>query len=336
MALIVALVVATTYWQAWAAGDLADRQDNQIERVAQFTIKRGEIRGNGAVYARNRAEKVGGRTLYFREYPQRELAAHVHGYSTQSRFRTGLERSLNDYLTGQNANLSTVLDTTLDRLKGATIKGNDLRLTLVPTGAAGGAERARQPLRRRGRARALDRQGARHGLLARRYDPNLVEEHFDQVTGVARRLQAARRAAEPRHGRPLRARLDLQGRHRLGGDRLGPLRTRFALRRPGLLRGLRQAREQLRHHEPVRPLDLRDALEVLRQLGLLQHRQGAGREEARRVREALRLLLDAAARDPVQRARAERALQGHEAVRSRRRTQTSTRAGSRSARSACS
>ena len=41
--LIVALVVATTYWQAWAAGDLADRQDNQIERVAQFTIKRGEI-----------------------------------------------------------------------------------------------------------------------------------------------------------------------------------------------------------------------------------------------------------------------------------------------------
>ena len=30
---------------------------------------------------------------------------------------------MNDYLTGSNANLSTVLDTTLDRLKGATIKG---------------------------------------------------------------------------------------------------------------------------------------------------------------------------------------------------------------------
>src|SRR5204863_787867 len=26
--LLVALIVATTYWQAWAAGDLADRQDN--------------------------------------------------------------------------------------------------------------------------------------------------------------------------------------------------------------------------------------------------------------------------------------------------------------------
>ena len=54
---------------------------------------------------------MGGRTLYFRVYPQRGLAAHVVGYSTQARFRTGLERSMNDYLTGQNANLSTVLDT---------------------------------------------------------------------------------------------------------------------------------------------------------------------------------------------------------------------------------
>ena len=98
--LIVVLVVATTYWQAWAAGDLADRQDNQIQRVAQFTIKRGEIRSNGVVLAKNRPEKVGGRTLYFREYPQDGLASHVTGYSTQSRFRTGLERSQNDYLTG--------------------------------------------------------------------------------------------------------------------------------------------------------------------------------------------------------------------------------------------
>ena len=130
--LIVSLVVATTYWQAWAAGDLADRQDNQIERVAQFTIKRGEMFGSNPrrILAKNHPEKVGGRTLYFRRYPQGALTAHVVGYSTQSRSRAGLERSLNDYLTGSNANLSTVWDTTLDRLKGATIEGNDVRLTL--------------------------------------------------------------------------------------------------------------------------------------------------------------------------------------------------------------
>jgi penicillin-binding protein A len=181
--LIVALVVATTYWQAWAAGDLADRQDNQIERVAQFTIERGDIRSRGLNYAINRAEKVGGRTLYFREYPQRGLAAHVHGYSTQSRFRTGLERSMNDYLTGQNANLSTVLDTTLDRLKGTTIKGNDLVLTLDPKGQRAALESLGT---RCGAVVALEVSTGKVLTMASSptYDPNLVEGNFDKVTGV--------------------------------------------------------------------------------------------------------------------------------------------------------
>ena len=177
------LVVATTYWQAWAAGDLADRQDNTVQRVAQFTIQRGEIRGKGLTYAENRSEKVGGRTLYFREYPPRGLAAHVHGYSTQSRFRTGLERSMNDYLTGQNANLSTVLDTAVDRLTGATITGNDLVLTLLPR-----AQRA-----------ALNALGSRCGAVVAlepstgkvlvmasspTYDPGLVEDDFAAITHI--------------------------------------------------------------------------------------------------------------------------------------------------------
>ena len=181
--MIVALVVATTYWQAWAAGDLADRQDNQIERVAQFTIDRGEIRGNGVIWATNRQEKKGGRTFYFRVYPQRGLAAHVVGYSTQARFRTGLERSMNDYLTGQNANLSTVLETFVDKAKGATIQGNALRLTLVPR-----AQRAAQNAlgRRCGAVVALDvRTGKVLAMYSSpTYDPNLVEDNFDQVTGV--------------------------------------------------------------------------------------------------------------------------------------------------------
>jgi peptidoglycan glycosyltransferase len=181
--LIVSLVVATTYWQAWAAGDLADRQDNQIERVAQFTIKRGEIKTKGVVLAKNRAKKVGGRTLYFREYPKRGLAAHVHGYSTQSRFRTGLERSMNDYLTGSNANLSTVLDTTLDRLKGATIEGNDLLLTLDPKAQ----QTALSALGSRcGAVVALEPASGKVLVMASSptYDPNDVEGNFGRATGV--------------------------------------------------------------------------------------------------------------------------------------------------------
>jgi len=181
--LIVALVVATTYWQAWAAGDLADRQDNQIERVAQFTIKRGEIKTQGALLARNVARKVGGRTLFFRDYPADGLAAHVVGYSTQSRFRTGLERSMNDYLTGSNANLSTVLDTTLDRLKGATIEGNDLRLTLN----ARAQRAALQALGSRcGAVVALEPDTGKVLVMASSptYNPNDVEGNFNRATGT--------------------------------------------------------------------------------------------------------------------------------------------------------
>src|ERR671922_176749 len=63
---------------------------------------------------------------------RRDNAIKVVGYSTQARSRSGIEQFRNDYLTGANANLATLLDTTLDRLVGATIEGNDVILTLRP------------------------------------------------------------------------------------------------------------------------------------------------------------------------------------------------------------
>jgi penicillin-binding protein A len=132
--LLGALIVATTYWQAWAAPGLEDRQDNAIQRVAEFTIKRGRIvAADGTVLARNRVVKgENGRNLFFRRYPQHGLAAHVVGYSTQARSRAGLERSENDYLTGANSNLTTLWETTVDQIRGATVEGNDVVLTIRP------------------------------------------------------------------------------------------------------------------------------------------------------------------------------------------------------------
>ena len=53
--LLVALVVGTTYWQAWAESDLAAKQDNAIQRVAQFKIDRGDIKSDtGKPVALNR------------------------------------------------------------------------------------------------------------------------------------------------------------------------------------------------------------------------------------------------------------------------------------------
>jgi peptidoglycan glycosyltransferase len=130
--LLSALIVATTYWQVWAAPGLAARQDNAIERVAQFRIRRGLIYASDGktVLAANRAVKAGGQTLYFRRYPTNGFASQTVGYSTQGRSRAGLERSQNAYLTASNANLGTIWDKFGDSLKGATITGNNVVLNL--------------------------------------------------------------------------------------------------------------------------------------------------------------------------------------------------------------
>jgi penicillin-binding protein A len=194
LALVAALIVGTTYWQTWAQAGLADRQDNEIQRVAQFTIERGRIyaRDGRTVLATNRKRRVDGRTLYFRRYPTGPLAAHVVGYSTQSRSQAGLERSLNDYLTGANANLNTVLETTFDRLRGVTIEGNDVVTTLDPR-VQFVADRALA-----GKCAALvaiEPQTGKVIALASSptYNPNLVERDF----GAIGRIRAPCRPAAP-------------------------------------------------------------------------------------------------------------------------------------------
>ena len=130
--LLASLIVATTYWQAWAAGSLAAKQDNSIQRVAQFRIKRGLILASDdkTVFAANVAQKVAGETLYFRRYRPGGLAAQVVGYSTQGRSRAGLERSENTYLTASDSNLGTIISKLGDNLKGTTITGNNLVLNI--------------------------------------------------------------------------------------------------------------------------------------------------------------------------------------------------------------
>jgi peptidoglycan glycosyltransferase len=176
LVMLAALIVATTYWQVWAAPALAERRDNSIQRVAEFQVDRGRIFASDGrtVLARNVRRRVGGKTLYFRRYPTGGLFAHAVGYSTQVRSRTGLERSQNDFLTASNANLNTVVDRTLDRLRGSTIKGNDLVLTLHPRAqrVAMGALTGNC-----GAVAAIEPPTGRVLVLASRptYNPNLVE-----------------------------------------------------------------------------------------------------------------------------------------------------------------
>ena len=183
--LLAALVVGTTYWQAWAVSGLQNRQDNAIQRVAQFHVRRGLIyASDGTLLAGRRAVKVKGSTFYFRRYPGGDLAAQVVGYSTQSRSRAGLERSMNDYLTASNSHLNTVVRRTIDSLKGVTVTGNNLVLTINPK-----AQRvALQALGHNcGAAVAIEPRTGRVLVIASSptYDPSLVEGHFGQIARSA-------------------------------------------------------------------------------------------------------------------------------------------------------
>ena len=194
LVLLVALIVGTTYWQVWAASSLAERQDNAIQAVAQFTIKRGKILGSHAktIYATNVRRKVKGETFYFRKYPNRGMLAQTVGYSTQLRNRTGLEQSLNDYLTGTNSNLNTVIRSTLDRLKGVTITGNNVFLTIAP-----GPQRIAQGAlgTQCGAVFAMEPSTGKVLVLASSptYDLNLAENQFDAI----RRIKANCRPPSP-------------------------------------------------------------------------------------------------------------------------------------------
>jgi peptidoglycan glycosyltransferase len=182
LVLLAALIVGTTYWQTWANAGLAERQDNDIRLVAQFTIKRGKIYAadGRTLLATNVKKQVGGQTLYFRRYPTGRIFSDVVGYSTQSRNRTGLERSYNDYLTGSNSNLDTVFRSALDKLRGTTVTGNDLILTIRPRAQAL-ALRALQG--KCGAVVALEPSTGRVLVMATNpaYNPNLIERHFAQA-----------------------------------------------------------------------------------------------------------------------------------------------------------
>jgi peptidoglycan glycosyltransferase len=183
--LVAALVVGTTYWQTWAAPELAARADNSIKRVAEFQIDRGLIFSfePRRRLARNRERVVDGKSLFFRRYPYGPLAAHVVGYSTAARSRTGLERSLNDYLTASNANLSTALDKALDELRGRPIEGNDVVTTLDLDAQEVAAAELGSTC---GAVVALDPRNGRVLVMAASpsFDPNLVEEDFGQISDV--------------------------------------------------------------------------------------------------------------------------------------------------------
>lgn len=125
VALFVALLATLAWWQVVQARNLADMPGNSRQVYAQLEIERGLI------LASDKSELAGNRQegdFFYRVYPAGDLAASVVGYNDDRYGRTGIERSLNSYLTGtaDEVELVNFFDTLLGRAK----KGADVRLTI--------------------------------------------------------------------------------------------------------------------------------------------------------------------------------------------------------------
>ena len=192
--LFAALVATSTYW-LWRAPELEARQGNPNLIVKQLTIKRGLIYasdGRTVLAARRKRTLKDGRVWWVRRYPQHELTAQVVGYSTVERARTGVEETMNDFLTGSNANLSTVVDRTLDKLRGLTQQGNDVVTTLDVRAQRVAMEQLNGNC---GAAVALEPKTGRVLAMASTpsYDPDLVDSDFQAIE----RIEAACEPAAP-------------------------------------------------------------------------------------------------------------------------------------------
>ena len=182
--LFVALIATATYW-LWRAPDLEARQGNP-QIVRELEIERGLILsadGRTRLAANRKRTLEDGTVWWLRRYPRGSLTAHAVGYSTIGRSRTGLEKSMNDFLTASNANLSTIFDTTLDSIRGIPRVGNDLVTTLDLN-----AQRAavRGLGNNCGAAVALEPSTGRVLALASSpsFDPNLVESDFGKIEAI--------------------------------------------------------------------------------------------------------------------------------------------------------
>ena len=175
LVLLASLVVSTTYWQTWAVGDLADRQDNSIQLITRLTVDRGKILAGGRVLAANVKHRKHGLTIFTRRYPSGSLAPQVIGYATEAGTSTGLEQSLDDYLTGANTNLTNTFKEELHRLGNQTVHGDNVILTLRP---AVQALALQQLAGRCGAVVALDaKTGAVLAMASSpTYDANLLEQ----------------------------------------------------------------------------------------------------------------------------------------------------------------
>ena len=125
--LFVALVVNLTWIQVFHAKALFDKPQNQRRIAQQMKIKRGLILAFDGTTIAGSVRRSG---YYYRDYPDGNLAPQLVGYESVRLGLSGIEATMNDYLTGSASGLGA--QPFIDRLLGRRSTGANVKLTIVP------------------------------------------------------------------------------------------------------------------------------------------------------------------------------------------------------------
>jgi peptidoglycan glycosyltransferase len=125
--LLALLVWKTSQWAVFDSTALKDNTANHRPLIEAQTVKRGEIKtADGTVVAESAPQGGGSHPIYVRHYPTGSLFGNPVGYSFALTGQTGIERSENDALVGNQTEFSTILD----QLEGTTQQGANVTLTI--------------------------------------------------------------------------------------------------------------------------------------------------------------------------------------------------------------
>ncbi|TIC89094.1 penicillin-binding protein 2 [Nocardioides sp. GY 10113] len=125
MVLFLALMVNVTYLQFWKADDYNSDPANARSAEASFARERGLILAGSAPVARSKP--VDDQFKYLRVYPKPFLYAPLTGY-LQLGTQTGIERSQNDILSGEDPRL--FVNRLVDMLQGDSNQGGNVVLAI--------------------------------------------------------------------------------------------------------------------------------------------------------------------------------------------------------------
>lgn len=126
--MFLALFISTSIIQVVSADELVNDSRNTRTLYESFSAQRGAILVDGKEIARS--EPVDDQYKYLREYSNPKLYAPVTGYFTLTQGRTGLEGSLNDYLSGSSN--AQFFDKVNSIITGQDPKGAAVETTIDP------------------------------------------------------------------------------------------------------------------------------------------------------------------------------------------------------------